>query len=57
METKQQLLRDAALARRLAERASDAIARELLEIAEQLEKVVENEMTTDRPGTMPVVVL
>jgi hypothetical protein len=37
----QQLRKDAALARRLAERASDAIAQELLEIAEQLEKVVE----------------
>ncbi len=39
MDTRaQQLRKDAAHARRLAERASDAIAQELLEIAEQLEK-------------------
>lgn len=38
METKTQLLRDAARARRLAERASDNLAQELIEIAETLEK-------------------
>lgn len=42
MDTRaQQARKDAAHARLLAERASDAIAQELLEIAEQLEKVVE----------------
>lgn len=39
----QQLRKEAAHARRLAERASDAVAQELLEIAEQLEKVIDEE--------------
>jgi hypothetical protein len=37
MDTKEQLQKDAARARRLAESASDRIAQELIEIAEQLE--------------------
>jgi len=37
------LKKDAAHARRLAERASDALAQELMEIAEQLERIAEKE--------------
>ena len=43
MEIREQLQKDAARARRLAERASDHLAQELIEIAEQLERLAERD--------------
>jgi hypothetical protein len=42
MDTIEQLLRDATRARRLAKYASDNLAQELVEVAEQLEKTAEH---------------
>jgi len=43
MDTRSQLRKDAARARRLAERASESIAQELIEIAEHLEQAAEKQ--------------